>query len=163
MRASLEALALRHAMPHVTRAVVDEARAAVSQAEASGDIAVREAANQRFHKALVAPCAMPRLLGTIDSLLQASSRYLLATWQARDWQPRSDREHRRIIAALVKKDTDKAVMLLSRHILEAGEALVQLLRTKRRDEARSTLKTKQRGEPDEHQDAKRRVEARDQG
>jgi DNA-binding GntR family transcriptional regulator len=136
MRASLEALALRHAMSNVTKAVIEEARAAVSEAESSQDIAVWEAANQRFHKALAAPCAMPRLLSTIDSLLQASNRYLLATWREQDWQPRSDQEHRRIIAAVVKNDTNKATMLLSQHILAAGEALVELLIAKRRREKR---------------------------
>jgi DNA-binding GntR family transcriptional regulator len=138
MRASLEALALRHAMPHVTKAVIEEAREAVSEAEASSDIAVWEAANQRFHRTLAAPCAMPRLLSTIDALLQASSRYLLATWRERDWQPRSDKEHRRIIAAVVRRDADKATMLLSQHILAAGEALVGLLNARRLNELSPT-------------------------
>ncbi len=129
-------LALRHAMPHMTKSVIDEARDAVSEAEASSDIAVWEAANQRFHRALTAPCAVPRLLNTIDALLQASSRYLLATWRERDWQPRSDKEHRRIIAAVVKRDADQATMLLAQQPLASGAALVGRLTTKRPSSSR---------------------------
>jgi DNA-binding GntR family transcriptional regulator len=131
MRASLESLALRHAIPHATEETIDVAGAAVKDAESTTELLDWEAANQRFHRALAAPCGMPRLISTIDSLLQASSRYLLATWRERDWQPRSDSEHRAIVAAVVKKDADKACALLSGHIVAAGEALVQFLEEKK--------------------------------
>lgn len=130
MRAALENLALRHALPHIGTGELTAARAAMSAGEASTDIADWEVANRRFHRALLAPCAMARLLTAIDDLHAASSRYLLATWQAANWQPRSDQEHRAILAAVERRDAETAPALLSRHILAAGEALVAKLMTR---------------------------------
>lgn len=127
MRAALEALALRYAVPRMTPAAIEAARTALREAEQTDKIAIWEEANRRFHRALVAPSAMPRLLGAIDDLHSASSRYLFATWAARDWQPRSDAEHRAILAAVTARKAGRAARLLSQHILAAGAALVDLI------------------------------------
>lgn len=127
MRAALESLALRHAIPRMTPAAIAAARQALQDGDAAADIAAVEAANRRFHKAMLAPCGMPRLLSSIDDLHVASSRFLLATWQAADWQPRSDHEHVAILEAAGRGETEQAARLLSRHILAAGEALIAIL------------------------------------
>jgi len=129
IRAALEVLALRHAMPKITEADLSAAGAAQSEGEASADISVWEAANRRFHRALVAPCAMPRLMASIDDLHQVSARFLFATWQELEWQPRSDDEHRVILARLRARNVDGAASALERHILAAGQALCRLLAT----------------------------------
>lgn len=127
MRAALESLALRHAIPQMTPDILAAAGQALQDGEASADIAVWEAANRRFHRTLLAPCRMPRLLSAIDDLHAASSRFLLATWQAADWQPRSDSEHAAILAAAASGAADRAAGLLADHILAAGEALIAML------------------------------------
>ena len=129
IRAALEVLALRHAMPKITEADLSAAGAAQSEGEASADISVWEAANRRFHRALLAPCAMPRLMASIDDLHQVSARFLFATWQELEWQPRSDDEHRVILARLRARNVDGAASALERHILAAGQALCTLLAT----------------------------------
>jgi len=125
MRAALEALALRHAIARMPQSAIESARAAISEAEASDDMAILEQANRRFHRALLEPCGMPRLMSTIDDLHHASSRFLLATWRERNWQNRSDNEHRLILAAIIERDGDKASGLLREHINAAGCALVE--------------------------------------
>ena len=123
MRAALETLALRRALPRIGAADLAAAEAAITEAEASDDIGVWEAANRRFHRATVRACARPRLLNAIDDLHAASARFLFATWRRLDWAERSETEHRRLLEALRRGDEATAVELLSRHILAAGEAL----------------------------------------
>lgn len=123
MRAALEVLGLRNAAQALTDADLQEARQALAAAEESGELIVWEEANRRFHRALVTPCRMPRLLQAIDDLHQASARYLLATWKNLDWEPRSDAEHRAILDALTRGDVEAAAAALREHILDAGRAL----------------------------------------
>ncbi len=127
MRAALEGLALREAAHALTDADLQEARQALAAAEEGGEILVWEEANRRFHRALVTPCRMPRLLQAIDDLHQASARYLLATWKSLDWEPRSDAEHRAILDSLARGDVEAAVAALREHILAAGRALRERL------------------------------------
>lgn len=129
MRAALETLALRFAAPNLTERDFDAARAALVEGEASDQIVVWEAANRRFHRALTAPCGMPRLMTAIDDLHRSDARFLFATWKDLDWQPRSDVEHWAILDAMKSRRSQKACRLLDEHIREAARALVERLRT----------------------------------
>ena len=85
MRAAMESLALSHALPRLREADLDAARQALVEGEASDQIAVWEAANRRFHLAITAPCAMPRLMASIGDLHRSDARFLFATWKQLDW------------------------------------------------------------------------------
>jgi len=128
MRAALEGLALRHALPRLTQDDLALAGKALRLAERSRSITVWEEANRRFHTALVAPCGMGRLIAAIDDLHRASARYLFAAWRDLDWRARSDDEHRSILAAIRDGDAEASIAQLARHIRAAGEALVSALR-----------------------------------
>ncbi|MCK6452496.1 MAG: GntR family transcriptional regulator [Alphaproteobacteria bacterium] len=128
MRAVLEELALAHAFDRIGPADLAAARGAIEAGEASDDIRVWEAANRRFHRALIAPCGMKRLLAGIDDLHRAGARFLFATWRALDWQPRSDHEHRALLAAVERGDRAEARRLLGAHIRDAGHALLRRVR-----------------------------------
>jgi DNA-binding GntR family transcriptional regulator len=128
MRTALEALALRHAISRMGSGDIAKALAASREAERSRSILVFEAANRRFHQALIAPCGMPRLLGAIADLHRVSARFLFAVWRDLDWRERSETEHRAILEAAQRGDADAAAALLARHITAAGEALVAALR-----------------------------------
>jgi DNA-binding GntR family transcriptional regulator len=130
MRAALEAVALRYALPRLSAHDLSAAAAALAEADTSRDIMLWEAANRRFHSALTAPCAMPRLIASIDDLHRVAARFLFATWKELEWKPRSDDEHRRILAAVRKGDAERATALLSNHILAAGKALSAMLESK---------------------------------
>jgi DNA-binding GntR family transcriptional regulator len=128
MRAALETLALRHAFDRIGAVERASARAAIASGEVSDDIRVWEAANRSFHRALVAPCGMRRLLASIDDLHRTGARFLFATWRALDWQQRSDDEHRALLAAVERRDRDEAELLLGAHIRDAGHALLRRVR-----------------------------------
>ncbi len=128
MRAALEGLALNHALPRLARTDLEAAHQALVEGEASGQIADWEAANRRFHLAITAPCAMPRLMASIGDLHRSDARFLFATWKQLDWQPRSDTEHWAILDAVKRGDGSRARALLEAHVREAGRALVERLR-----------------------------------
>lgn len=128
MRAALEGLALHHALSHVSSGDLDAAENALIAGEASDQIVDWEAANRRFHLAITVPCGMPRLIASISDLHRSDARFLFATWQQLEWQPRSDIEHRAILDAVKRRDGAYARELLEAHIREAGKALVHRLR-----------------------------------
>lgn len=115
MRAALESLALRHAAPNLTPAILQEAEAATRAAEAARDVREWEEANRRFHRLILTPCHMPRLLATIDDLHMASARFLFAAWR-QEWEARTDHDHRAILTALRRGQTDTACTTLARHV-----------------------------------------------
>ena len=121
MRAALEVLALRHAAPHLTRAILDEAEEATRAGDRSRDVRSWEAANRRFHRLILTPCAMPRLLAAIDDLHAASARFLFSAWRT-GWEKRTDHDHRAILAALRQGRTDEAVAVLQKHVQWIGRA-----------------------------------------
>jgi DNA-binding GntR family transcriptional regulator len=127
MRATLEALALRHALPKLLPADIARARAALESCVGQTEVAEWEAANRRFHEAVTSPCGLPRLIASIADLHKASARHLFATWQTLGWQPRSDDEHRAILKAIEERDGEIACALLASHVLEAGRALAAAL------------------------------------
>ncbi|HEY8381732.1 MAG TPA: GntR family transcriptional regulator [Microvirga sp.] len=119
MRAALEVLALRHAAPNLTAAILDAAERAAREADAATDVQVWEEANRRFHRTLLAPCRMMRLLGAIDDLHSASARFLFATWRT-EWEAREDADHKAILSALRQGQADIAAAILHRHVQRVG-------------------------------------------
>ena len=120
MRAALEVLALRKAAPHLTAAILTEAEEATRAGERAKDVHSWDIENRRFHRLILTPCRMPRLLKTIEDLQIASSRFLLAGWRAA-WEAPTDRDHRAILAALRSGQVDTAAALLGRHVQWTGK------------------------------------------
>jgi DNA-binding GntR family transcriptional regulator len=124
MRAALEVLALRHAVPHLTSAILDLAEEATKAGDKSRDVRSWEEANRAFHRLILAPCAMPRLLATIDDLHAASARFLFAVWRS-EWETRTDQDHRAILTALRQGNTESAAATLGRHVQWIGRKPVR--------------------------------------
>ncbi|MGX5829118.1 GntR family transcriptional regulator [Mesorhizobium sp. 43Arga] len=124
MRAALEVLALRHAAPHLTSAILDLAEEATKAGDKSRDVRSWEEANRAFHRLLLAPCGMPRLLATIDDLHAASARFLFAAWRS-EWEARTDQDHRAILTALRQGNTESAAATLGRHVQWIGRKPVR--------------------------------------
>jgi DNA-binding GntR family transcriptional regulator len=125
MRGVLEPLALRHAIPAMTAADIDLAKAAIDAGTQAQGMQDWEAANRAFHVALYRPCAMPRLLASIDMLHESRTRYMHATASCVAWDPGSQREHRQLLSAVRKGDVERACRLLEAHIADAGETLIR--------------------------------------
>ncbi|WP_018390420.1 GntR family transcriptional regulator [Ancylobacter sp. FA202] len=132
MRAALEVLALRHAAPHLTPAILNAAEEATRAGDNSRDVRSWEEANRRFHRLIVAPCGMPRLLAAIDDLHAASARFLFSAWRS-DWEARTDHDHRAILAALRRGDVELAGSTLARHVQWIGHRPVAAANGRRRD------------------------------
>jgi DNA-binding GntR family transcriptional regulator len=120
MRASLEVLALRHAAPHLTSSILDEAEAINRAGEAAKDVYAWEEANKAFHRVILEPCNMPRLLTTIDDLHAASARFLFSGFRM-EWEAPTDQDHRAILAALRSNQFDVAAATLARHVKWIGK------------------------------------------
>lgn len=119
MRASLEALALRNAVPHLTKAILDQAEEANKAGDHARDVHAWEEANRNFHRIILTPCGMPRLLKAIDDLHTASSRFLFSGWRA-EWEAPTDRDHRAILDALRNGQAEMAASVLARHVQSIG-------------------------------------------
>ena len=119
MRVALETLALQHSAQNMTPAALklaDEARLACDRADS---MPLWEARNRIFHRAILTPCGMARLLHTIDDLHIASARHLFAHWRPK-WVQRVDTDHAAIVQALKTKDAAAATSILVRHIRRAS-------------------------------------------
>lgn len=121
MRAALEVLALKHAVRHMTPAILDAAEAATRDGDAAADVHAWEEANRRFHRLILSPCAMPRLLAAIDDLHAASARFLFSAWRS-GWERRTDHDHRAILAALRQGKAEEAATILQKHVQWIGQA-----------------------------------------
>ncbi len=124
MRAALEVLALRHAIPNMTSAILDQAEAATLEGDSAVDVQHWEEANRRFHRLITAPCNMPRLMEAIDGLHAASARFLFSAWRA-GWERRTDTDHRAIIDALRGGRAEEAVRILDGHVQWIGRKAIR--------------------------------------
>ncbi|KFB09517.1 GntR family transcriptional regulator [Nitratireductor basaltis] len=124
MRAALEALALREAAPHLTSAILAEAEAATLAGDKAADVVAWEDANRRFHRTILAPCKMPRLMAAIDDLHAASAHFLFSAWRS-EWEPRTDRDHRTILHHLRRGEVDAAAEALARHVRRVSHKPVE--------------------------------------
>lgn len=125
MRAALEVVALRHAAPKLTSAHLARIELALIEGDNAETLGDFEAANRAFHQALVAPCGMPRLLASLDGLQRANSRLVFAMARSSGWRPRSNPDHRLILAALRARNIEQACNLLARHIQTIERLTVQ--------------------------------------
>lgn len=116
MRAALEVVALRNAAPKFTSTHLARIELALIEGDSAQTIQDFEMANRAFHQALVAPCAMPRLLASLDGLQLANSRLVFAMARNAGGRPRSNQDHRLILQALRARNVDQACNLLARHI-----------------------------------------------
>lgn len=124
MRAALEVLALTHAAPKITPAILDAAEEATRDGDAAQDVRAWEAANRRFHQLILAPCGMPRLIAAIEDLHSVSARFLFSAWRS-GWEKRTDHDHRAILSALRRGESTEAVAILERHVKWIGQRPVR--------------------------------------
>ncbi|MGP1397515.1 MAG: GntR family transcriptional regulator [Inquilinaceae bacterium] len=132
MRVGAETMALKHAMRRMTPDALAEADAA-QDAGRQAPLADFGLWNRRFHMALYAPAARPRLLAHIAGLNDAADRYLRLAVSQLDYAERSHAEHRAILEACRRGDADRAMALLAAHIETAGRTLTDFLKRRRTD------------------------------
>lgn len=116
IRAALETLALRLAAPRISAAAFEKIELALAAGDDAKTIVEWEQANRIFHRELVSPCRMPRLLSMLDDLQLANSRIIFSATRSAGWRPGSSHAHRQIVDALKNRDAQTAVALLDAHI-----------------------------------------------
>lgn len=126
MRAALESLALRKAIPNTTEADIRKAAGSLDLIDRQPERWAQ--LNVAFHSIIYGPAARPRLLREILSLQRNVERYVSREVELTDNFAASQREHRRLLVLIEQKKADKACELLSAHILEPGRILVSELR-----------------------------------
>jgi DNA-binding GntR family transcriptional regulator len=136
LRANLETDLIVKAIPHLTPAVLAEASNILDQfdlALGKGQVETWGESNWRFHSTLYAPSGLPLTMGILENLHHLNQRYARVQISLTNWEQRARREHHAILSACRKKDTRKAATLLKKHILDAGEALLRVLKDQRSD------------------------------
>ena len=131
IRAALEPLALRLAMPKLGRGQLGRAEDLLDQADQETDGARLSALNWEFHSELYSVAERPRLIATIQNLHLNVDRYMRVILTAMRYKGRSQAEHRRLLKACHKRDIRLACALLESHILDGGKRLVGFLAARR--------------------------------
>jgi DNA-binding GntR family transcriptional regulator len=126
MRAALEPLAVRLAVPRLTRAHLRDAAHALEAAEDESDAETFGVRNAAFHLALMDACERPRLLAAIASLLDVSDRYQRAALRDVEHTMLVRDEHRRLLDAARRGDGDEAARVAEAHVRGAGARLLDL-------------------------------------
>jgi DNA-binding GntR family transcriptional regulator len=140
LRAVIESELLRHAIPLLTDEVVLRATATLDlydQALSRGDIAEWGKLNWAFHSTLLAAANRPLTLGVVQTLHNQSDRYMRLQLTLTHGEVRASGEHRRILMAAKRKQTDRACEYLAAHIRDAGASLIDFLRIHREGTAKT--------------------------
>jgi DNA-binding GntR family transcriptional regulator len=83
--------------------------------------------NTAFHSALYAPSERQTTLAIIDNLRIRFERYLRFVWKTSDHLEHSNAEHTAIMDHAVKRQRDKACVLLAAHIEATGDVIAKRL------------------------------------
>ncbi|WP_249792670.1 hypothetical protein [Bradyrhizobium sp. BRP22] len=59
---------------------------------------------------MAAPCALPRLLASLDALQRANSRLAFAMARSSGWRPRPNQDHRLILQAVPRATSIKSAV-----------------------------------------------------
>jgi DNA-binding GntR family transcriptional regulator len=130
IRARLETDILARAVPHLTDAICDRAGQVLDsfdKAFETEEVTTWGQLNWQFHAALYEPADRPRTLTIIQNLHNNTDRYSRLQLLLTRGSARAQMEHRQILALCRKREADAACALLERHILAAGNALIQFL------------------------------------
>ncbi|MDQ2102475.1 GntR family transcriptional regulator [Azospirillum isscasi] len=127
IRMALEPMALRLSLPALTAADLDQAEELIAEMDGEADPGRMGELNRRFHMTLYARAGRPRLLALAEQHLLAADRYLRFQFAALGYLPRSQDEHRALLAACREGDADTACRLVAEHVGQAAEQLAAFL------------------------------------
>jgi DNA-binding GntR family transcriptional regulator len=123
IRASLERTALELAFPCHTNESWKEVESALQAALKEKQRPRYVQRNREFHLALYRPAQRPHLLALIDSLHKRGERYLRLKLEMPFHKLESDDDHQQIYNACRQGDLDRAIRILTAHLLDTGSML----------------------------------------
>lgn len=128
IRMALEPMALRLSLPGLTGDDLAQADDLIAEMDGETDPGRMGELNRRFHMTLYGRAGHPRLLALVEQHLLAADRYLRFQFAALGYHPRSQDEHRALLAACRTRDETTAVQLVTGHVGEAAKQLAAFLR-----------------------------------
>lgn len=147
LRALLESELIRIAVPNLTdedHQLLDEILDAYDAAFKQQDIAERGGLNWRFHSALLWAANRPLTLNVLNTLHNQSDRYMRMQLALTHGEDTASGEHREIAKAARAGEADRAAKLVRKHVMGAGDRLIEFLRVQR-DAARAAEGTNHEG------------------
>lgn len=134
LRHTLEVNLLRDAIPYLTNEDLDRAEAILNEynhALDSGEFVERWSDyNEQFHMALYRAARKPETLSLVDILNVRCARYVRMQLLYTKKIHKAQAEHNEILQLCRAKKSDAACQLLSQHILQSCESIIELLMKK---------------------------------
>ena len=129
IRATLEAMATRLAVPQMTEAICQDLAGIVEQMDGQlGHIATLVKLNHRFHSTLYAATGRRHLCDLNHTLRYRTQHYLHAYMDDLGSMALAQEEHRAILDACCRRDAEEAASLVEEHVTEVGQAIVEFVR-----------------------------------
>ena len=139
IRATLEEMATRLAVPLVTRATLTELTSLVEQMDSHlGDVVALVKLNHQFHLTLYAASGRKHLCELNRMLRYRTQHYLHAFINDLGRMPQAQVEHRAILEACKRGDAEQAGTIMHDHVAQVGHAIVEYVR--QRDETEGSTK-----------------------
>ena len=123
MRAALECMLLRHALPAHTTETLKIAETKLLAATRERNDSLYAQRNEEFHSALYQPSQRPHTIAELRQLHRRGERYLRLKLLQPKLKHESDAEHQALFDACKRRDIRRATAILSKHLLGTGELL----------------------------------------
>ncbi|KAJ10347.1 GntR family transcriptional regulator [Pseudomonas aeruginosa] len=131
LRALLECQLLEHSIPNMSDenlATTREILARLEDAYHRKDVASWGALNWEFHRSLYAGANRVQTLAILQGINVQTDRYIRLQLLLTDAIEDAEVEHREILRLCEARDTERAVLYLRKHILDAGRNLLDALK-----------------------------------
>ncbi len=139
IRATLEEMATRLAVPRMTEATLTELTSLVEQMNNHlGDVVTLVKLNHQFHSTLYAASGRSHLCQLARMLRYRTQHYLRAFINDLGGMPQAQVEHRAIVEACKRGDAEQAGTIIHDHVAQVGHAIVEYVR--QRDETGGSAK-----------------------
>lgn len=129
VRAVLEEMATRLAVPHMTQATFEQLFSYIDQMDSHlGELVALVKLNNAFHITLYSASGRRHLCELTSVLRYRTMHYLHAYISTLGGMPRAQADHRAIIKACRQGDADRAATLVRHHVSRVGQAIVEYVR-----------------------------------
>lgn len=127
IRKVLEGYAIREAIPHIKNDLLEkleEINRSIVRNSEEGDLDAMIKENERFHLLLYRPCQNKKLVELIQNLWSSYPKKLL--WGIRGRAEQVVRQHKEILEAVRRRDTNRAEKLIHDNLVLSREALKKM-------------------------------------
>lgn len=125
IRLALEPATFERSIPHLTEADFARAAALIAEMDSETDPARMGALNRRFHMTLYGAAGRPKLIALTETHLASFDRYLRFQLAAKGRSHLSQDDHREMLDAARRGDTEAALRTLRRHIETAASNIAE--------------------------------------